>query len=134
MKEIDQATPKNIFLSAYWPRQQADEPHIGYGEKKGYLVVQLASLGYSVASQLFNLFFEPKIRPLLRPAIRLLFPLAMAAILGTFGYLYGKSKGYYQLDEQGNPALFLSPTLPENIKDRRGIGRKEFLEQAEIGK
>jgi hypothetical protein len=129
MEEIDRVTQKNIFLSAYWPRQQADEPHIGYGGKKGYLVVQLAAIGYSVTNQLFNLFFEPKIRPLLRPAVRGLFPLAMAATLGILGYLYGKSKGYYQLDEQGNPVLFLSSTLPEPIKDRRGIGRKSFLEQ-----
>src|SRR6266700_572552 len=132
MQEIDQAKPKNIFLSAYWPRQQANESHIGYGGKKGFLIVQLAGIGYSVTSQILNLFFAPKVRPLMKPAVRTLLPLAVGAILGILGYLYGKSNGYYQLDEQGNPVLFLSPTLPEPIKDRRGIGRKEFLEQVEI--
>jgi hypothetical protein len=134
MKEIDRTTSKNIFLSAYWPGQQADEPHIGYGGNKGYLIVQLATLGYSVAVNLFNLFIEPKIRPLFRPAARLVFPLVVSTSLGLLAYLYGKSKGYYQLDEQGNPVHFLSTTLPESLKDRRGVGRKEFLEQVEIGK
>src|SRR5581483_9443092 len=115
-ESIDNTKQKNIFLSAYWPRQQAGEPHIGYGAKKGFLIVQLAGLGYSVTSQIINLFFAPKVRPIMKPAIRTLLPLAVATILGLLGYLYGKSNGYYQLDEQGHPTLFLSSTLPDSIK------------------
>jgi len=128
---IDHTKPKNIFLSAYWPGQQAGEPHIGYGARKGFLIVQLAGLGYSVTSQIVNLFIAPKVRPTMKPVVRTLLPLAIATILGLLSYLYGRSNGYYQLDEQGNPVLFLSSTLPDTIKDRKGMNRQEFLEQTQ---
>jgi len=129
MKELNRAIQKKLFISAYWPRRQADEPNIGYGIRKDYMIYQGAGAIISLATRGFTMFFEPRVRPTLRPLVRFAPILVISLILGILLNRSHKYTGFYQLDDQGTPIHFLAPSLPESIQGRFGISRKKFLEQ-----
>ncbi len=134
MKAMDRATQENIFVSAYWPRRHADETNIGYGVSKDLFLIQLAGVLYSLTIRLLGTFVEPKVRPLIRPWVRgvLLLPgvlpgLSLAILAFIFSSRRHQLIGFYQLDDEGRPVLFLAPLEPETIRGRIGVSRRKFL-------
>jgi hypothetical protein len=134
MKEIDLGAQRNIYLAAYWPSQQADEPHIAYGiDSRGQMCLVVLKI-WTIFSFIFRQLGDlPKVRPLIRSWMRITVMVTSIIIALTLSFIsrnksYQKS-GYYQLDDKGRPILFLSPTLPSQIRGRMGISQKKFLER-----
>ena len=124
MKEIDSATQKKISISAYWRRRQADEANIGYGFRKDYLALQMVSILFS---SLMRWFIEPRIRPAMKHWMRLVYLFLPGLSLAFISNRGRKATGFYQLDDEGMPVLFLSRIPPESIQGRIGTSRNKFL-------
>ena len=132
MKEVDQATRENLLIVSYWPGQAADEPNIGYGFPKEVFIVEGFNRIFSLCTSIFIWFFAPRIRPLVHPAIRFIVAIAYVATaipLSRRNMATNKQRGYYQLDGQGQPVIFISRMQPESIDRRIGVGRNRFLVQ-----
>lgn len=127
--QIEPPDQEKLFITAYWTGKNADEPNIGYALRKEYLLYQSISAGFTLLTNLLNWFFEPRVRPVLRPWMRILIPLVPTLILGLLINRSNKHTGYYKLDKDGNPTTFLSNKQPENIAGRMGVNRNRFLEQ-----
>jgi hypothetical protein len=127
MKETDHAIPEKLVILAYWPHRQTDEPNIGYGLYQGVGTI------FSLMTRAFSMFFEPKVRPAIRPLLRIVPFLAIGLILAILTQRVHKYNGYYQIDDQGRPVHFLDSTPPASIKGRFGVTRKKFLEQIKYG-
>ena len=127
MKEIDRGFQEKILITAYWPRRNVDETNIGYGLRKDKFFFQIVGVFYTLIGRILGTFVEPRVRPIVRPGVRLalwLLPGIGIAILTRRG---SKSTGFYQLDDEGRPLLFLSRMQPEHIQGHMGVSRKRFL-------
>lgn len=127
MKTID--VPEDILISTYWPARDGDDIAIGYGMQKSHLVFQFVLTFYGLLNQIMAWFLEPRIRPLMRPGVRLLtliFPGIIFALLANRGRKY---TGFYRLDDEGRPVEYLSPAPPKSIQGRMGVGWKRFFNQ-----
>jgi hypothetical protein len=127
MKTFD--VPENILISAYWPPQDEDDAPVGYGMQKTHLVLQFALTLFGLVNQVMAWFLEPRVRPLMRPGVRLLtliLPGLSLALLANRGRKY---TGFYKLDNEGRPVQYLSPAPPKSIQGRMGVGRKRFFAQ-----
>ncbi len=128
MKTID--VPENILISAYWPPKDENDVPVGYGVQKTHLALQMSLSSFTFVSQVLTRFLEPRIRPLMRPGVRLLMLMLPAIILALLANRGRKYTGFYQLNNEGRPVQYLSPAAPESIQGRMGVGRKKFFEQA----
>ena len=129
MKAIDRSTQESIFISAYWPQRNNNESPIGYGMRKEYLFFQAVLLLFNIIARVTGWFFRGRALPLRRPGPRsfLLLISALSSIL-----LFRRERaytGFYQLDNEGRPVLFLSRSLPMSIQGRMGVSRKRFFAQ-----
>ena len=129
MREIDRATQDSIFISAYWRQRNADETNIGYGRRKDNLIFQIVGVLFSVLSRIAGWFVEPKVRHLMKPWVRFALVLLPALAIGILINRGRTSTGFYQLDNEGKPVLFLSSTPPESIQGRIGVSQKRFLSE-----
>ncbi len=69
MKTID--VPEDILISTYWPPKDGDDISVGYGMQKSHLIFQFALTFYGLLNQIMAWFLEPRVRPLMRPGVRL---------------------------------------------------------------
>ena len=129
MEELDSTIQERLLITAYWPRRHSDEPDIGYGITKEDMFYRVIGTIFSLATTSYNLFFEPKVRPILRPTIRFLPIMFTSLILGLLSTRAMKHRGYYQLDDNGIPTQFLGRIPPESIQGYVGSNRKKFLKQ-----
>ncbi len=127
MVAIDQAEQNNILITAYWPQRHTDEPHIGYGRRKDAFAFQIVGTLFTLTSRVLGWFVEPRVRPIMKPWVRFALLLLPALSIGILANRGNKAKGFYQLDDEGRPVLFLSSAPPENIQGRMGVSRKRFL-------
>jgi len=127
MSEIEQATPQNIFIAAYWRQRNADETNIGYGLRKDILVLQIAASLFTLLGRIIRWFVAPKVRPVMKPWMPFALLLVPTISIGILINRGRKSTGFYQLDNEGRPVLFLSPTPPESLQGRIGVSRQKFL-------
>jgi hypothetical protein len=125
MKTID--VPENILISAYWPAKDRDDVPVGYGMQKSHLVFQFVLTFYGLLHQIMAWFLEPRVRPLMRPGVRLLTLMLPGIILALLANRGRKYTGFYQLDNEGGPVQYLSPAPPKSIQGRIGVGRKRFF-------
>jgi hypothetical protein len=137
MKEIEQEDSRSIYIAAYWPSRQADEPPIGYGMDSRRKIDFVFMQGLSILAILLRILTDlPKVRLLIYRREGCL--LYLTITLG-FGILFIRKNiqekkgyrkiGYYQLDNEGKPILFLSPLAPIHIWRRIGVDHKRFLER-----
>jgi hypothetical protein len=127
MKTID--VPENILISTYWPAQDGDDIAVGYGMQKSHLVFQFVLTFYGLLNQIMAWFLEPRVRPLMRPGVRLLTLLLPGTIFALLANRGRKYTGFYKLDDEGRPVQYLSPAPPKSIQGRIGVGRKRFFNQ-----
>lgn len=96
-------------------------------------IYRVVGITFSLINAVFSLFFEPKVRPAVKPSLCFI-PVALLSI--TFGILSmreNKYQGYYELDVRGIPTHYISRLAPDSIKGRLGVGREKFLERIAIG-
>jgi hypothetical protein len=126
MKELDRASQEQLFIAAYWPQRTQDELHVGYGVAKNLLIYQGVGLIFTLASRVFGMFFESKVRSF-HPLLRIVPLMVIGTIITMQTGRQGKLSGFYQLDAQGNPTFYIGKIPPESIHGHIGISRKKFL-------
>jgi hypothetical protein len=126
MEELDRAYQEQLYISAYWPQRTQDELHIGYGVAKDLLIYQGITILFTLATRVFGMFFESKLR-FFHPFLRFVFMLVINILMTTLTMRRRKLSGFYQLDAQGKPTVFISKSPPESIRGHIGVGRKKFL-------
>ena len=102
--------------------------------RKDYLLYQSTWSLLSLLGRALGWFFEPRVRPLIRPWMRLALLMLPAIGIGVLLNRGAKYTGFYQLDSQGRPVRFLSTKQPESIQGRMGVSRNKFLEQVAANK
>ncbi|GER90484.1 hypothetical protein KDW_46460 [Dictyobacter vulcani] len=126
MKKVDQRVPKNLVITAYWPRRTAEENNIGYAVPGKHIFYYMLIAPFQRS---LGWFVEPRVRPALSPVVRvLMLTLPILAVAITFNRGQ-KHKGFYTLDDQGKPLSFIGYQPPTETLERLGIGRKKFLRQ-----
>ncbi len=100
---------------------------------RNFILSQGVASIFSLATGVFGLLFEPKVRPAIRAWVRFALIFVISMPLAILSLRMRKYTGYYQIDDQGRPVHFLGTALPESIKGRFGLTRKKFLEQLKYG-
>ena len=132
MQELESTVAEKLFIAAYWPQRNANEMNIGYGMSKMGRIYRVIGTTFSLANAIFSVFFEPKVRPAVKPGLRFL-PVALLSLtLAMLAYRENKYQGYYQLDERGIPTHYINRLPPDVIQGRLGVGRKTFFERLAI--
>lgn len=129
VKEIDRVAQDKIFISAYWRQRNVDEKNIGYGRRKDNFILQIVGVLFTLLSRIVGWFVEPKVRHLMKPWVRFALLLLPSLVIGILINRGRTSVGFYQLDNEGRPVLFLSSMPPEEIQGRIGASRKRFLSE-----
>jgi hypothetical protein len=135
MNTLDHTKQEQLYISAYWPSQMKDEHAVGYAIAKDVLVYRSIGIIFSLLSSLFSLFFPNPIKNVnanpydKRRGVFAVDKIGLNLLIDLLALRHRKLAGFYQLDAQGNPTIFIGKKPPKSILGRVGVNRKQFLQK-----
>ena len=135
MNTRDRTKQEQLYISAYWPSQMKNEQAVGYAIAKDVLIYRSIGIIYSLTTSLLSLFLPNPIKNVnTNPNHkgRMVFTfgkIGLSLLIAFLPLRHRKLTGFYQLDAQGNPSIFIGKKAPKSILGRVGVNRKQFLQQ-----